>query len=57
MMTGAPPRVIDGGRMVETEPPRERTDWEDWPWGNGTDLTEAGEDGSREEGGIDEGLG
>ena len=56
-MTGAPPRVIDGGRMVETEPPRERTDWEDWPGGNGTDFTEAGEDGSREEGGIDEGLG
>ena len=48
VMTGAPPRVIDGGRMVETEPPRERTDWEDWDacGSMGAERTEVGEGGT-----------
>ena len=43
---------IDGGRIVETDPPRERTDWADCEAGGaiGAERTEVGED--RSSGGI-----
>lgn len=44
VMAGDVTRGSVGGRMVETEPPRERTDWVLWD-GRGADRTDAGEDG------------
>ena len=48
VMDGAMTLWIDGGRMVETEPPRERPDWLDWEAGRGrgADRTDAGEAGT-----------